>query len=588
MKKITILVANRYIDSALCELRKVGVLHIKDAYKSQSEEVSLLEEELGSLNHILMDIKDVESGKEKDCGSGDISGLIKEMHSLSKQKRVFSDILKNSTKMLDWYRAWGKVSLESVALLKESGFYLRLYVVNKKNWKEISKDRHAYVVDKKKDYFYIVVIFKDTEEKIAFAEHVDFPEKEYSQLEAEYKDASKRIEEIDERIKGLACYRKQYQNYRVKLEKEIEFSKVKSNMSSEDEFRYLEGFSPCDAVSGILKLAESEHWGVLVQEPDNPDEVPTLLRNSPFIRIIQPIFKFMDVIPGYNEYDVSFWFLLFFSLFFAMIIGDAGYGILFLLSTFMVQRKKPEIPKEVFSLFYTLSFTTVIWGALTGTWFGLEQAANVPFLKTIAIESINSFLDTNQAFIMHLCFLIGVIHLTIAHVVGLLRFKSSLKALSHLGWIFIGWAMFSVVENVVLNKPLMSFSSLLLVFGVLLIVFFSESQRGFFKNIGIALFNLPLKIIGYFADILSYLRLFAVGYATVMVAVSFNSMAQDVGFNSVLTGLISVGVLLFGHVLNIMLGLMSVLVHGVRLNMLEFSSHLNIEWKGKRYNPFRE
>ena len=121
-----------------------------------------------------------------------------------------------------------------------------------------------------------------------------------------------------------------------------------------------------------------------------------------------------------------------------------------------------------------------------------------------------------------------------------------------------------------------------------MVVFFSESRGGFFKNLAISLFNLPLKIIGYFADILSYLRLFAVGYATVMVAVSFNNMAQDVGFNSILTGLISAGLLFFGHALNILLGLMSVLVHGVRLNMLEFSSHLNIEWKGKRYSPFRE
>ena len=589
MKKVTILITNRYIDSALKKLREAGVLHIKkEAHQAESVENTLLDNKLLNLNRALLDIENIASAEENNDRAEDIPGLIEEIHLLTKRKRALFDELNNITQMLDWYRIWGGVSLESVSVLQEAGWYVELCIANKKSWQEISKDRNAYMVKRKRNIFYIAVITERETESIFSTQHVDFPNKEYFQLERERLDVIGQVKEIDERIKYLACYRKQYEKYKAKLEKEVEFHKVRSSMVSEDEFRYLAGFCPYDAVAKILKLAQRQGWGILVQEPDNSDEVPTLLRNSRLIRIIQPVFKFMDVIPGYDEYDVSFWFLLFFSLFFAMIIGDAGYGMIFLLLTFLTHRKKTKIPKEVFPLFYTLSFATIIWGALTGTWFGLEQAAAVPFLRMFVIEKINSFLDINQGFIMQLCFLIGVIHLTIAHAMRSFRIRNSLKALSHLGWISVGWAMFFIIENVVLDKPLMPFSIFLIVFGVLIIAIFSDPGRNFFKSVVLSLLDMPLKIISYFADILSYLRLFAVGYATVMVAESFNNIAGDIGFNSILAGLISAVVLFFGHALNILLGLMSVLVHGIRLNVLEFSSHLNMEWKGKRYSPFKE
>ena len=104
----------------------------------------------------------------------------------------------------------------------------------------------------------------------------------------------------------------------------------------------------------------------------------------------------------------------------------------------------------------------------------------------------------------------------------------------------------------------------------------------------IAIGNLPLKLINSFADTLSYLRLFAIGYVSVMIAASFNEMAQSVGFNSIITAFGAGLILLAGHMLNIVLGLMSVLVHGLRLNMLEFSGHLDMEWSGREYEPFKE
>ncbi|NQT06695.1 MAG: hypothetical protein HQ575_04045, partial [Candidatus Omnitrophica bacterium] len=100
--------------------------------------------------------------------------------------------------------------------------------------------------------------------------------------------------------------------------------------------------------------------------------------------------------------------------------------------------------------------------------------------------------------------------------------------------------------------------------------------------------NLPLSIISAFSDVVSYLRLFAVGYASVIVANSFNNMAMEAGFGSIASGLGAAFILFFGHALNIALGIIAVVVHGIRLNMLEFSGHLGMQWSGREYKPFKE
>jgi V/A-type H+-transporting ATPase subunit I len=124
--------------------------------------------------------------------------------------------------------------------------------------------------------------------------------------------------------------------------------------------------------------------------------------------------------------------------------------------------------------------------------------------------------------------------------------------------------------------------------GIVLVLLFSHPQKKFLKGITVTLADLPLRVINSFSDIISYLRLFAVGYATLAVASSFNHMALRIGFNNILGGFICALILFLGHGLNILLGLMAVIVHGIRLNMLEFSSHLGMQWSGIEYKPFRE
>jgi V/A-type H+-transporting ATPase subunit I len=391
-------------------------------------------------------------------------------------------------------------------------------------------------------------------------------------------------------LQSLAGERARIQAVIQRLNKKIEFEQVRVGMVGEEELSYLTGYVPAKRTDALKRAAAENGWALLVDDPAEDDPVPTLVENPRWIRIIRPMFQLMETTPGYREFDISFIFLLFFSLFFAMLIGDAGYGIVLFILTLVARLAMPKRPGGVFSLLFVLSAATIVWGALSGTWFGVAAMARHPLLSKIVIPQIASFGVENTKTIMYLCFLIGAIHLSIARLINFIRGLPRLVAFSELGWLSILWGMFFVTRYIVLQEALNPLGIWLVGAGILLVVVFGEQKGKFFKGVALGLVRLPLSLldsISSFSDIVSYVRLFAVGLATVAVAANFNAMAAEVGFG-IPSGLISAFILFFGHTLNIIMGAMSVIVHGVRLNMLEFSGQLGMEWTGVPYKPFQE
>jgi V/A-type H+-transporting ATPase subunit I len=147
--------------------------------------------------------------------------------------------------------------------------------------------------------------------------------------------------------------------------------------------------------------------------------------------------------------------------------------------------------------------------------------------------------------------------------------------------------MYFLAGNLVLRLPMPEWVLPLFGVGALLIALFMTPLKQL-KTEWYGHVMLPLNFVSHFVDVVSYLRLFAVGAASLAVAASFNSMALKNGIPNVMTGLVAAFILFAGHTLNIVLGAMGVLVHGVRLNTLEFSSHLGVQWTGRPYRPFRK
>jgi V/A-type H+/Na+-transporting ATPase subunit I len=302
-----------------------------------------------------------------------------------------------------------------------------------------------------------------------------------------------------------------------------------------------------------------------------------------WVKPVKAVLQMLAILPGYREADISAVFLIFFSIFFAILIGDAGYGLLFLGLTAFARKKLPKAPAYPFVLFTILSTATLVWGALTGNWFGIEPAHLPGILKIPYLQMFQG--DGARDLVIRLCFLLGAVHLTIAHIWNTIALAPSLKAIAQVGWIGLVWSMFFTALNMVLGQALPPFFVPMLVGAVVLILAFMTSPKDFKSEwINHAMF--PLSIVNCFVDIVSYIRLFAVGLASLSVAASFNNMAMQIGWSRIWTIPIFALILLLGHGLNIVLCALGILVHGVRLNTLEFSLHKNVEWKGFAYRPF--
>jgi V/A-type H+-transporting ATPase subunit I len=192
------------------------------------------------------------------------------------------------------------------------------------------------------------------------------------------------------------------------------------------------------------------------------------------------------------------------------------------------------------------------------------------------------------------CFFLGCLHLTIAHGWRLILKFPAISAYAELGWIFILWSAFLKANEMILAMPLPDFVVYLFCYGIFLVImniFWEARDKNILKFIGQIFVNFVISffsVISAFTDLVSYIRLFAVGLAGAAVADAFNQMAIQVGFNNFTAGLITSFILVVGHVFNIILSGFGVLVHGLRLNVLEFSGHMGLEWTGIKYDPFRK
>jgi V/A-type H+-transporting ATPase subunit I len=588
MKMISLVVLDREKSESLTELRRIGVVHLTNQ-NSRSDELSDLEEKKLLLDRSLLLMPAVKGEQRKREGSvKEALEIAQETANLIDEERLRTEELERLSKEESRLSVWGDFNPADIEYLRQKNVRLQFLDLSPENFAALPENLRYLTIEKTRYAVKIVVISLPGQSE-ADLQELPPARRGLGELHELIKEKNSSIVKLHEELQKLAENRSCIEESIKKIDHTIEFERARAGMGIEQSLAYLKGYVPVGKVEKLKSTAAEQGWALLIEEPGEDDQVPTLIKNPPWIRIIKPVFDFLGTVPGYREFDTSFWFLLAFSIFFAMLIGDAGYGIFFLVLTLLARIKMRKAPAAPFFLMLVLSFSTIVWGALTGTWFGSVYFAQSRFLSWMVIPSISSF-GADPDFIMLICFVIGAVHLSIARIISFFKNLPKLKAFAELGWLTLVWGMFFLVRYYVLQKPLNYIGLWLLAGGLFLIVLFAEQKGSFLKGLAMGLANLPLKLldsISAFSDIISYVRLFAVGLATVKVAESFNEMALDIGLG-LPAGLAAALILFCGHLLNIAMGALSVIVHGVRLNMLEFSSHLGMEWTGVSYKPFND
>jgi V/A-type H+-transporting ATPase subunit I len=593
MKEILLFTTTQSVDATIQTLGELGVMDIKEIEKPSSLVLERCSDDISNTEKaisILQNYKDTKKDKLENTTKKSIKDpkrIVERVLRTSEIKQKLQNSLNELNKQRAWYKTWGEnVKVTDFDYLQKKNIHIRLYRIDKSLLKLVPKDKYVVTFSEKDGKIPLALFTQNTSEKLTFKEeplpeislnlvkeYIKRKERQLNAIELYLSDKADSIEALEYDLDIL--------NDRLAAQTTLEgMGDIKGKV------KYLKGYIPENVVKTFKTFAEENNWGYKISKPENPDDVPVYIKNPKWISIINPMMKFIDIVPGYKEVDVSIYFLVAFALFFAMLVGDAGYGFIFLILTILFRKK---MSSQLRTLIYVLSGSTIIWGILSGTYFGAEQIAKLPILNSLVIDNIASFGVDNISFMMYLSFLIGAIHLTVAHSIRAIQFINSIKALSEVGWVLLVWGLFFVTQQLVLGNTAPSWNIWLFIVGATLVIFFSKESNSFLKSMGASIANLPLSLISGFSDIVSYVRLFAVGMATAAVASSFNNMALPDGISGlgIIDLLMAAVALLLGHGLNIALALMAVMVHGIRLNMLEFAGHLGVQFSGEAYNPFK-
>lgn len=602
MKHVTVLCLESEKNKALLKLSEAGVLHVNIGI-SDSEQIIKSSQEVDYVKRAIASIKLVLKTKEEDVLKIEFPSAIPNAIAIEDSVPASASIVLANTMADDYiasiaekqrldqiiakYLPFGDFNPESASELIDKGVNVRLFVASPKmNVDSIKTDSVCNILSKTSDGIYGVLI--GNEPLPEGLSEIPMPTESLARTIERSEACVGRISLIIEKLTNLKRHLHEIEADLINRIQESESVIVSENMLKLGEgVVYLTGFIPARRNDLIVGVAKQNGWGIVVRNPEEGELVPTLLEPPKLFRPITKLFGMLGILPAYNETDVSVPFFIFFSIFFAMLIGDAGYGLVILLLALFANHKlfksgklTPYV-KSVLSLMYVFSGTTILYGVLSGTYFGITQTVLPEFLKFKSVTWLG-----NQDNIMQLCLSIGALHLIIARAWNAVMLYPSKKLLAEVGWCGIVVSMYCLVCGIIIQGfTTPSWNTTLLIVSALLILFFML-DRSELKENGVSLGMLPLNIISCMGDIISYIRLFAVGLASVKVAENFNLIAADLEMSLIFKIPIMVIILLLGHGVNFIMGALSVLVHAVRLNTLEFSSAKGVSWSGMPYKPY--
>jgi V/A-type H+/Na+-transporting ATPase subunit I len=471
-------------------------------------------------------------------------------------------------------KPWGDFTF--LPLKQTGGLRFWFYIVPLQEMKEVYPRKGAWkVVSHDHRFCYVVIISKDEPEGMPVARCRTGSES-LSELKERLALTEVLLEEADEEKKDLTRWIELLLTSQYRLKNQALRSEVSTQTFNQDQLFALQAWAPKKNLKNLKHIALESHAALLELEPAAEEAVPTLLENKPIIAGGQNLVTFY-MTPGYWMWDPSVIVFFSFSVFFAMILSDAGYA--FILALFAVWKWKAlsrnENSRHMRDLLTVILSFSIVWGIMVGSYLGMSPPSD-SFLHRLKILDLN-----DSKTMMLLSVSIGVFHIVLANLIEARRVWKSGKAGVPLGWaaIILGGMMLWLKVSV----PGIVFMSA----GALMLLCFSSSDANIFKRLLAGIFQFA-RFNSAFGDILSYLRLFALGLASASLAITFNQLARQVqealpGFGIIPAALIFV----FGHILNLVLSLMSAVVHGLRLNVIEFFNWSMYE-EGKPFRPFAQ
>lgn len=595
MKKLTFLVFYKEYEEFLERLRAMGVVHIQQKEQGQINNQALQDDIhlLGRCNTALQVLEPLvkptgDSPATTQPTAAECNAVLDAYDALLAEKTATEQRLATLRKEQQVLAPWGDFEPANIKRLTDAGYEINFFSCPAKAFKEEwGSGYNAIIVNRDKQKVYFMTVTAPGQVPDIDAELCRLPENSLSHLDADIADTEKSLAGFDDRLAALAADGvSTLQAAREGLNDNIDFARVRltGEPVAADKLILLQGWAPAKSIDAIRAELDASGQFYEIDDPTPEDEIPIQLTNGKFAKLFEPLTK-LYMLPQYNELDLTLFFAPFFMLFFGLCLGDMGYGLLMIVAlpifTKLFKLINPDFSKWLVVLF---GASTILCGTLSGSFFGFSlYDLNIPFVQKMKDLL---YTDNSTMFTVSLC--IGVVQILFGMIIKAinLTIQCGFKyALSTIGWFVL---LVTIIVAVLLKVP---FSSPVIIafmaLGAIGILFFQSPGKNPLLNVGLALWDTYNMATGLLGDVLSYVRLFALGLSGGILANVFNSMAVGMSPKTPVVGfLVTALIFCVGHALNIFMNILGAVVHPMRLTFVEFFKNAGYTGGGEEYRPF--
>ncbi len=599
MTKYSFILLSEQTEGFLNSLQELGVVDISRSLKPIDEQSSGMLAEADRAKKALSILAACKAGSEKDF-KFDGCPVDAVLETQDRIAEIAAEIAA-AKKEIAVRQPWGSFSSEDIHKLESQGLKLRFYSCMKKkfdpSWAEIQP---LEVISETESKMFFVTVSPAEEEYSFPLEAVPAPEGSVNEEEEKLALLQSKLEKEQQLLANLkSCsdeIRKAYNDSLSRLD--LYFAEAATEKAVDNYLTVLTGFAPTSDDKRLCASFDSMDIYYSHEAATKEDNPPVKLKNNWFAKNFE-VLTGMYGVPAYDEFDPTPVLGPFFMLFFAMCMGDAGYGILLMLIALVLRLKmKDSSLGKMHRLIAFLGGMTFVVGIFLGTFFGMSilEASWAPaWLKGLCIDGW--FPDAKIAGFpvqMVLAVAIGVLHICLAMIIKTINFTKRFgfkKTVATWGWTTLivgGLVVVSLGMTEVLSAEAFKWTIIALaVVSGLAIYVFNTPGRNPLLNIGSGLWDTYNMVTGLLGDVLSYIRLYALGLAGGMLGNAFNimgTMILDIPVPGV-NWVFCIIILIFGHVLNLAMSCLGAFVHPLRLTFVEYFKNSGYEGSGAKYNP---
>ncbi|MEX2369644.1 MAG: V-type ATPase 116kDa subunit family protein [Bacteroidales bacterium] len=659
MKKYSFIVFHQDYQEFLNKLGKLGVLHvIEREHVNKDEELKEERRYLRRLNRVIdiLDRGEVPATVKQEEVVPDpelVEKQVEEIESVIREIKALKNEQEELRKEQEQLLPWGEFDTQDLDKLKDAGYHVKFYRCLTSQFDPVWEEAcHLFLINKHEGKHYFLILQKEGEETEINAEEIEPGNRSLSELKAAIDSLGAQIDKAESKLEEFRISSApSLKSFRVYLEDKISFKEVYINTSQDsgEQLMVLEGWVPKEADERVNRMLEAEEIVSFVNPPVEGEMPPVELKNSKFSALFEPISKLFDL-PSYGELDLTPYFAPFFMLFFGFCLGDAGYGVFFILFAGLLKLKiKKKELRSFLSLAQYFGIATILFGLISGTFFGINlidsgytisessielySSAGIPDPVVAELQTLEGeYFKTREAFVkavegsigeesleihqgsiirnaeagiplvrsfrhimqnplqmFYLSILLGGIQILFGifvKIMNITRRKGFKYAFPSIGWLLL---IISLILNALglFEGAYMSYVYYgLMIIAAVMILILNRPGVNVFVRLGSGLWDSYGMITGFFGDLLSYIRLFALGISSAILGFVFNDISLQLLNIPYVGWLFFLLLLLVGHTINLFMATLGGFIHPMRLTFVEFYKNAGFEGGGKKYNPF--